>query len=323
MGEGGGAPGRHAARDCPRSCCRRPRRGGRASRTSRTRRSPVTCSGSRSACSTSTPRRQRRAVHRAGHAYLHFFPDGHTERALIHLGTELGDDDQYTLVVHGLTGRVEVRPAGCQPPRGLRRRRTTPADKTVEPMSARAAAGFTLLEVMIAMAILAGALLGAVAGGGPQRARQPPRPPDDPGDVSLPPAARASWRSEFVVNGFTDDSLDEGGEGRVRGPGVQEASAGARPSRRSPAQRGRDPDGGDQALQDKQQIGARRQARLAHQGLSPPLNAAPRGSLLGPVKEMLEQGIRRVTVRVLWDEPGRPPTRWSRWSTFYTDMRRT
>jgi prepilin-type N-terminal cleavage/methylation domain-containing protein len=45
-----------------------------------------------------------------GHAYLHFFPDGHTERAVIHLGTDPADDDQYTLVVHGLTGRVEVKP---------------------------------------------------------------------------------------------------------------------------------------------------------------------------------------------------------------------
>lgn len=51
----------------------------------------------------------------AGHAYLHFFPDGHTERAVIHLGTDPQDDTQYTLWVHGLTGRVEVLP-GRQPP---------------------------------------------------------------------------------------------------------------------------------------------------------------------------------------------------------------
>lgn len=50
-----------------------------------------------------------------GHAYLHFFPDGHTERAVIHLGTDSQDDVQYTLWVHGLTGRVEVLP-GRQPP---------------------------------------------------------------------------------------------------------------------------------------------------------------------------------------------------------------
>jgi general secretion pathway protein H len=53
----------------------------------------------------------------AGHAYLHFFPDGHTERAVIHLGTDSRDpDDQYTLVVHALTGRVEVRAGRYEPP---------------------------------------------------------------------------------------------------------------------------------------------------------------------------------------------------------------
>lgn len=45
-----------------------------------------------------------------GEAYLHFFPDGHAERAVIHLGADAADDDQYTLVVHGLTGRVEIKP---------------------------------------------------------------------------------------------------------------------------------------------------------------------------------------------------------------------
>jgi general secretion pathway protein H len=61
-----------------------------------------------------TPR--QRDPFKAGHAYLHFFPDGHTERAVIHLGTEPEDDDQYTLVVHGLTGRVEVKPGRVPPP---------------------------------------------------------------------------------------------------------------------------------------------------------------------------------------------------------------
>lgn len=55
----------------------------------------------------------------SGHAYLHFFPDGHTERAVIHLGTDPADDDQYTLLVHGLTGRVEVRPGRVEAPAGF------------------------------------------------------------------------------------------------------------------------------------------------------------------------------------------------------------
>jgi general secretion pathway protein H len=61
-----------------------------------------------------TPRQPE--PYKSGHAYLHFFPDGHTERAMIHLGTEAGDDDQYTLRVYGLTGRVEVLPGRVPPP---------------------------------------------------------------------------------------------------------------------------------------------------------------------------------------------------------------
>ena len=41
-----------------------------------------------------------------GRAYLYFFPDGHTERAVVRL--EDGDA-WYSLVVHPLTGRVEVK----------------------------------------------------------------------------------------------------------------------------------------------------------------------------------------------------------------------
>lgn len=61
-----------------------------------------------------TPRQPE--PYRSGHAYLHFFPDGHTERAIIHLGTDPADDDQYTLRVYGLTGRVEVLSGRVPPP---------------------------------------------------------------------------------------------------------------------------------------------------------------------------------------------------------------
>lgn len=61
-----------------------------------------------------TPRQPE--PYKSGHAYLHFFPDGHTERAIIHLGTEAGDSDQYTLRVYGLTGRVEILPGRVAPP---------------------------------------------------------------------------------------------------------------------------------------------------------------------------------------------------------------
>ncbi len=61
-----------------------------------------------------TPRQPE--AYRSGHAYLHFFPDGHTERAIIHLGADAADDDQYTLRVWGLTGRVEVLSGRVPPP---------------------------------------------------------------------------------------------------------------------------------------------------------------------------------------------------------------
>ena len=65
-----------------------------------------------------TPRQNE--AYRSGHAYLHFFPDGHTERALIHVGPDAenpSDDEQYSLLVHALTGRVEVLPGRAAPPR--------------------------------------------------------------------------------------------------------------------------------------------------------------------------------------------------------------
>jgi general secretion pathway protein H len=42
-----------------------------------------------------------------GRAYLYFFPDGHTENAIVRLSD---GDSWYSLVIHPLTGRVEVRP---------------------------------------------------------------------------------------------------------------------------------------------------------------------------------------------------------------------
>jgi general secretion pathway protein H len=50
-----------------------------------------------------TPR--QREPYLKGRAYLYFFPDGHTERAIVRLDD---GDDFYSLIVHPLTGRVEV-----------------------------------------------------------------------------------------------------------------------------------------------------------------------------------------------------------------------
>jgi len=59
-----------------------------------------------------TPR--QREPYTSGRAYLYFFPDGHTERAYIHLQD---GDAWYTLIVYALTGRVEVRTGKIDAPR--------------------------------------------------------------------------------------------------------------------------------------------------------------------------------------------------------------
>ena len=52
-----------------------------------------------------TPR--QREPYTKGRAYLYFFPDGHTEHAVVRLTD--GGDSWYSLIVHPLTGRVEVK----------------------------------------------------------------------------------------------------------------------------------------------------------------------------------------------------------------------
>ena len=72
-----------------------------------------------------TPR--QREPYTEGKAYLYFFPDGHTERAVIHLGTDKEDEEsQYTLLVQALTGRVEIKPGRVPPPHRRPRRRRLP-----------------------------------------------------------------------------------------------------------------------------------------------------------------------------------------------------
>src|SRR6476660_2939227 len=57
---------------------------------------------------------RQREPYTSGKAYLYFFPDGHTERAVIRMND---GDEFYSLIVHPLTGRVEVRPGKYEIPR--------------------------------------------------------------------------------------------------------------------------------------------------------------------------------------------------------------
>jgi hypothetical protein len=60
-----------------------------------------------------TPR--QREPYTRGRAYLYFFPDGHTENALVRLND--GGDAWYSLQVHPLSGRVEVKAEKVEPQR--------------------------------------------------------------------------------------------------------------------------------------------------------------------------------------------------------------
>ena len=57
---------------------------------------------------------RQREPYTSGRAYLYFFPDGHTERAVVRLSD---GDNFYSLIVHPLTGRVEVKSGKYEIPR--------------------------------------------------------------------------------------------------------------------------------------------------------------------------------------------------------------
>lgn len=182
----------------------------------------------------------------------------------------------------------------------------------------RTSGGFTLMEVMIAMAILAGALTGL--------------------SLSLARAVRAATHArlmttatflcrqklaeledQFIVDGFTDSAgvKEEKGEYKeeefrnyswrrttesIRLPNVSDMQTAA-----------------TKLLQDKQQIGG--SSSSGPSGGSKGDLGAGVGGMLGPVKDMLEQGIRRVTVSVWWVEAGRGEQHVDV-VAFFTDMRR-
>jgi len=65
-----------------------------------------------------TPR--QRDAYTEGRAYLYFFPQGFGERAVIHLSD--GKDSFYSLIVHPLTGRVQIAGGYVDVPRDFDRR---------------------------------------------------------------------------------------------------------------------------------------------------------------------------------------------------------
>jgi general secretion pathway protein I len=181
--------------------------------------------------------------------------------------------------------------------------------------------GFTLLEVMIAMAILAVALTGlSLALARSVRASQHARLMTQA--TFLCRKLLVEQENDFITEGFKDDVAVKEEKGqfedkafqryrwsrtteKIRLPSAEQIQAAA-----------------TKLLQDKQTAAGQGSsaAKPPTSGSSGNLTSGM-GGLLGPVKEMLEQGIRRVTVRVLWDEPALGEQK-VEVVTFYTDMRR-
>lgn len=189
-------------------------------------------------------------------------------------------------------------------------------------------AGFTLLEVMIAVAILAVSLMAL--------------------SLTMIRSLRASHHArlmtqatflcrlkfgeienEFVVDGFKDDAGTVEKKGLFDDPLFKNFSWSYTMQKIELPSEDKIQSAATKLIQDKQKAGESAAAdvggpRGAASGSSSSGGAGLSGSVggvLGPVKQMLEQGIRRVTMRVLWNEPGLPEQK-VEVVTFYTDMRR-
>ena len=182
-------------------------------------------------------------------------------------------------------------------------------------------AGFTLVEVMLAMAILAGVLTGLTLTV-TRAVRVASHARYMTTATFLCRQKLVELEDKFIVEGFTDEA------GIKEEHGDYKEDEFRRYSWSRTIERIRLPEASDiqsaatKLLQDKQQIAGKALggSSSATSGSGPNLGSNI-GGMIGPVKEMLEQGIRRVTVRILWEEPGLGEQK-VEVVTFYTDMRR-
>lgn len=183
--------------------------------------------------------------------------------------------------------------------------------------------GFSLLEVMVALAILAGALTAiSVSIGLSVRSSTHARLISQA--TFLCRQRLVELEDGFVVNGFTDDAGGKEESGAFDDPGLKRFRWAYRIERVRLPNTDELQSAATRLLQDRQQIGAGSSGSSSGSssgGSNAGMNTGMMGGLLGPVKDTLEQGIRKVTVQVLWNEPGHPEQS-VQVVAFYTDMRR-
>ena len=186
-------------------------------------------------------------------------------------------------------------------------------------MSRNRRAGFTLLEVMIAMAILSVSLVGLYLTTG-RAIRISMHARSMTQATFLCRQKMAEIQNEFVTEGFKDEAGAKEDRGDFPDPAfkqfryvtiIEKIRLPATDQRQSAATK---------MLQDKQSAAGKDKPSSSSSSSGSNMASGMSG-MLGPVKEMLEQGIRRVTVKVLWDEPGLPDQQ-VEVVAFFTDVRK-
>ena len=233
-----------------------------------------------------------------GKGFLYFFPLGQTEPAVVHLSDEDGETF-YSLLVHPLNGRVKVQ-AGYVAPRveqqfddeGNESRRHNEAACPTR----RLPGGFTLLEVMVALAILALSLV-VLVGIATDNVRNTHHAKMTTVATFLARAKMAELEDLVLEEGFVDSDQEEEGD----------FADDERPEFRWKTfiQKMELPADLAQQTQDMT-------AQATEANSDNPL-AAMAGfmggfmtTLIEPIRVGLEEAVRRVTVQVYWDEVGRP-----------------
>lgn len=184
----------------------------------------------------------------------------------------------------------------------------------------RKQAGFTLLEVMIAMSILAVSLVSLyITTGRAIRVSHHARAMTQA--TFLCRQKMAEIQNEFITEGFKDEAgvKEDRGEfqesafkqfryvtiiEKIRLPATDQMQSAA-----------------TKLIQDKQSAASKNKPSTSSSSSGSGNLGGSMSNFLGPVKDMLEQGIRRVTVRIQWDEPGLPDQQ-VEVVAFFTDVRK-